>query len=1071
MELVDNVLKKVTDEDIIDGTFIIPDGITIIEQKAFKDCESLVSIIIPASIKSIGQSAFWGCKSLLNITIPDGVEKIEKDTFRNCESLINVYLPETVTEIGIEAFSDCTSLKNINLPKNITKIGDRAFCCCESLESIVIPSKVSIIERQTFLRCYSLENIVFPEGLLKIQSGAFSECKKIQKIKLPENINVAESAFSHCCSLSTISLPNNIERVGANAFVCTNIKEIITPWGTCQISNLNQETAGVITYYLFKYSNHILKDKYEDIEEFLTNTNIAETMVDEEAIYKKDAITKFKNLFKKTRKNYNFSSAIFKNFSLEQTDKLNYKIWNQIDELMSNNLILKRNLEMSEVFTELIAIFGLFEKDDKQKLRLLKFQEIFLNKDILLDVNTFLQLKQNPNFVKQMDIVFEEVNAPYFSIKETTNIPEEFIIYLKPKLSENELKKIKKISGHYGKRINDYLKENYSKIIETEYKLKKEFYKDEDIQNILFEFNNISQINYSYIYKTVYGCKKVFDEDFYNFVVNNSDFIFNNEEFQLDLQNIQMDFNELKQYYGFVSGIDKITLKQVVDYLESVPFDYHEGNYELAQEVLKAGVKSQKAFDYYEHLYEKNNTRHLSSLIKRSNIYEIDNYIIKAELLRKDDIFAMLVGESNYTDSCQAYDGPGQNCLAHAVSSDDGGIFVTRLLVDGEWILLTESWDWQNNNVYCHDSIEITPYLENGDKNLKDAVAKVLKLDAKLIIESSKEEVEKYIEARKRIIEKSLSINKEQELEKLLELKEREVISLVTIGFANDKFGLFDYFKETISVAALEIKSIIESSGEVIVIKPQSEYKLSHFQPVDYDYTQAYFDSRKSAFSDSNVMQYVIAGSIENLYIRSLEPLVPIYRDERRIFLEKNVEIRDCTTKKVKDIYRKAYTKEIDRIDVQKFHDSNIYLGEDWYLVYKENENNSIYISDLAKKVPNIRDENSIQHQEILKTIYNLAKKYDQIEVDLKEDITYLLFLINKKLGYLEQIGEDFSYLASNPNQTRIISETEQDFILKSSKEIKEKKNQVSVIHNIKFKRGRLLEGENKVYCKTYKPQ
>ena len=105
MELVDNVLKRVTDEDIIDGTFIIPDGITKLEQKAFKDCESLVNIIIPSSIKNVGQLAFFGCKSLVSITIPDGIDRIEQGVFRNCQSLTSIYLPETITEIEEEAFN------------------------------------------------------------------------------------------------------------------------------------------------------------------------------------------------------------------------------------------------------------------------------------------------------------------------------------------------------------------------------------------------------------------------------------------------------------------------------------------------------------------------------------------------------------------------------------------------------------------------------------------------------------------------------------------------------------------------------------------------------------------------------------------------------------------------------------------------------------------------------------------------------------------------------------------------------------------------------------------------------
>lgn len=98
-----------------------------------------------------------------SVVIPEGVTVIDDYAFKGCSSLTSVVIPESVTKIGTDAFMDCSSLESVTIPKSVTEIKVMAFWGCTSLKYVEIPESVTNIEGCVFVKCPSL-TIRAPEG-------------------------------------------------------------------------------------------------------------------------------------------------------------------------------------------------------------------------------------------------------------------------------------------------------------------------------------------------------------------------------------------------------------------------------------------------------------------------------------------------------------------------------------------------------------------------------------------------------------------------------------------------------------------------------------------------------------------------------------------------------------------------------------------------------------------------------------------------------------------------------------------------------------------------------------------
>lgn len=213
---IETVLYDVTDEDVENGVFVVPDGITAIGEWAFEKCKRLNKVVISNGVTSIRNQAFSFCESLQEVLIPNSVIVID-GSFQECNSLTHITIPGSVITLE-ENFDTCRRLESIDvdksnpnytsvdgvlfnkdkttllrhpnekseksdkqyiIPDGVKTIGTRAFLGCSRLAEVIIPNSVKTITSLAFLGCKSLSSIIIPDSVTEIAESAFDKTKKL----------------------------------------------------------------------------------------------------------------------------------------------------------------------------------------------------------------------------------------------------------------------------------------------------------------------------------------------------------------------------------------------------------------------------------------------------------------------------------------------------------------------------------------------------------------------------------------------------------------------------------------------------------------------------------------------------------------------------------------------------------------------------------------------------------------------------------------------------------------------------------------------------------------------------
>ena len=187
----------------------IDEGTLRVAERAFMECETLISVTLPNSMISINPNAFELCFELRHVDYGESIVELSYGAFAGCHNLEEVVLPPSVTTIESFVFHGCSSLSNLFLPNSVTTIGEYAFEGCTSLAHVTLPNAITEINDGVF-ETSGLKTITIPEGVTTIGALSFFECDSLTTVTISQSVTeIKYAAFAHNRSLAMVTCLGN----------------------------------------------------------------------------------------------------------------------------------------------------------------------------------------------------------------------------------------------------------------------------------------------------------------------------------------------------------------------------------------------------------------------------------------------------------------------------------------------------------------------------------------------------------------------------------------------------------------------------------------------------------------------------------------------------------------------------------------------------------------------------------------------------------------------------------------------------------------------------------------------
>ena len=242
---------------------VINGDLTYLGEEAFYDCKNLETVTFNGTCEEIASFAFSGCKDLESLTLPNCTVRIRDAVFADSglEELVfaeNTYLEEVgvgifdnakglsfdasasqnyVVENGVVYSKDMTVLvfmapdadmETFEVPASVKVIGDGAFAANRKLTSVTFAegSQLERIGYGAFAYCKMLNTVVLPETNVTIDGMAFSDSQRLKNINLEHLVALGDLSFQNT-ALTAVSLPKDNVVIGYGAFYnCKSLKNV-----------------------------------------------------------------------------------------------------------------------------------------------------------------------------------------------------------------------------------------------------------------------------------------------------------------------------------------------------------------------------------------------------------------------------------------------------------------------------------------------------------------------------------------------------------------------------------------------------------------------------------------------------------------------------------------------------------------------------------------------------------------------------------------------------------------------------------------------------------------------------
>ena len=225
-----------------DGRYIVPEGVTHIEDRAFWGCSGIKELILPDTLKFVGEDAFEGCSGLEKVYVPVGFSRWY--VFDNCKNLQKRSVRDPLGLIyNWETKQIETVWKDIvhaNILNGVEKIEPKTFAERMGLTAVAIPRSVTYISGAAFAGCKNLTDIQVDsenEVLYTDEHGVLFQKGKssIALLRAPVNLggsycvpegvtHIEPCAFECCTQLTVVTVPKSVWLIKPRAFLdCPNL--------------------------------------------------------------------------------------------------------------------------------------------------------------------------------------------------------------------------------------------------------------------------------------------------------------------------------------------------------------------------------------------------------------------------------------------------------------------------------------------------------------------------------------------------------------------------------------------------------------------------------------------------------------------------------------------------------------------------------------------------------------------------------------------------------------------------------------------------------------------------------